>query len=57
MDETCTWTEDEDGVWDTACGNRFEIMNGTPTENELAFCPYCGKGLECSAWVDEQRGS
>ena len=45
MREECLWKEDQDGVWDTECGNRFEIMNGTPTENQINWCPYCGKGL------------
>ena len=45
MDDQCIWKEDEDGVWDTECGNKFEIIAGTPIENQMNFCPYCGKGL------------
>jgi hypothetical protein len=44
--EGCAWQEDEVGVWDTACGERFEVMEGTPHENGMAFCPYCGNPLE-----------
>ena len=45
MRPECVWTEDEDGAWDTHCGNRFLIIDGTPTENDMAFCPYCGKAI------------
>ena len=41
----CTWTESDDGVWETDCGSTFEITNGTPAENRMSFCPYCGKSL------------
>lgn len=41
----CTWTEDDDGVWDTDCGNRFETVEGTPHENDMLFCCYCGRPL------------
>lgn len=43
--ETCTWTQDQDGVWDTECGGRFEVMECTPHENQMNYCPYCGKSL------------
>lgn len=46
MNETCKWTEDEDGLWNTECGGTFEITEGTPRENEMVFCPYCGKSIE-----------
>jgi hypothetical protein len=42
----CVWEEDEDGVWDTACGDRFDIIDGTPSENSMAFCHYCGHPIE-----------
>jgi len=46
MSETCKWTYDENGAWDTECGNRFEITEGTPHENNMHFCAFCGKRLE-----------
>ena len=46
MDDQCIWKEDQDGAWDTECGNRFDIINGTPIENQMNFCPFCGKGLQ-----------
>ena len=45
-DQSCAWREDEDGAWDTSCGQRFELNEGTPAENDMRFCPYCGKPLE-----------
>ena len=44
-DSTCMWLADEDGVWETACDNRFEFSDGGPPENNFKFCPYCGKKL------------
>ncbi|MCF7811586.1 hypothetical protein K9N50_11425 [bacterium] len=42
----CDWTEDVDsGAWETACGNIFELTEGTPLENGMEYCAYCGKKL------------
>lgn len=50
----CVWTEEDDGwgclVWHTGCDHRFEITEGTPTENQFQFCIYCGRPLK------EKRG-
>lgn len=45
MDDMCEWTEDEDGCWNSACGRKFEYIEGTPRENSVRYCPYCGKSL------------
>jgi len=42
----CTWQPDEEGGWVTACGNRFVIIEGSPKENGMKFCPYCGDEIE-----------
>ena len=42
----CIWSEDEDGLWWTACKEIHEFFDGTPTENSYKFCPYCGKELK-----------
>jgi hypothetical protein len=44
----CIWTENEDGIYETSCGNAFEFMEGTPERNHIRFCPYCGKVLRQS---------
>jgi len=42
--KTCEW-HDEGDYWHTECGNDFEIIDGTPIENNFQFCPYCGGEL------------
>ena len=43
---SCRWTEYEDcEAWDTGCGHAFYIENGTPQENDMKFCCYCGKTI------------
>jgi hypothetical protein len=42
---TCTWCEDEDGNWDTACGGKHIINAGAPAENNMCWCCYCGRTL------------
>lgn len=47
MGDKCEWKQDEDqhGLWETDCGNLFDITEGTPHENGMNYCPYCGKHL------------
>lgn len=42
---TCTWRADDDGVYQTECGNAFVLNDGTPKDNRMAYCCYCGKVL------------
>ena len=44
----CTWTPDDDyakGHYYTTCLNDFEAGQGTPTENGMVFCCFCGGKL------------
>jgi hypothetical protein len=41
----CIWTEDEDGNWHTLCCRMYTISEGTPEENGMKYCPFCGKPL------------
>lgn len=41
-EDSCSWSSD----WNTGCGNAFTIDSGTPEENEMKFCCYCGRPLE-----------
>ena len=45
MSETCKWTEDENGEYDTECGHKFEFIYDGPVENGAIFCQYCGKKI------------
>lgn len=38
----CQWTADDDGIYETECGNMFEITEGSPVENGMVHCCYCG---------------
>lgn len=45
--ESCTWTNEgdddyNDGRWATSCGNDFLLNEGSPTENRMVHCCYCG---------------
>lgn len=46
-DASCTWHNDPetDNSWSTGCRQLFEIYDGTPTENGMGFCCYCGKPI------------
>lgn len=50
----CTWTQNEDGVYQTGCGNLFEFNEGTPAENEFRFCCYCGQKLVQGKLMEEE---
>ena len=41
----CLWNN-VDGCWETTCGNAFEINDGTPSENHMTYCCYCGGKVE-----------
>ncbi len=41
----CEWKPDEDSVYNTGCGQRFEFDEGGPKDNRFNYCPYCGKPI------------
>lgn len=45
--DPCEWLQDEwDNSYDTSCGNKYEIIEGTPEDNGMNYCTYCGGKLE-----------
>ena len=40
----CAWSADG-WLHRTSCGESFAIVDGTPIENDMRFCCYCGKAL------------
>ncbi len=44
-DGECRWSQNEDGYYDTACGQAFVMESGTPIDNGMHYCCYCGKRL------------
>ena len=54
MTEACLWTEDEDGNWETDCGEMYVFNEGNPKENGMNFCGYCGRPLEQKIWEERE---
>lgn len=48
MSGICVWQQDGAGEdhYDTTCRHRFSLYEGSPRENKMAFCCYCGNVLE-----------
>ena len=46
--QVCRWSPmnpNENGAWETQCGEAFWFEVGTPTDNNMKFCPFCGGAL------------
>ena len=42
----CVWSQDEEGNWDTGCGDTFTLIDETtPGGNNMRYCPFCGGSL------------
>lgn len=41
----CNWREDVDGNWHTDCSQCFVLTSGSPDDNGMKFCCYCGSAL------------
>jgi hypothetical protein len=54
VSEGCNWTEDEDGNWWTECGEGFTFSDGTPIENRMRYCCYCGQPLVEQKYVEPE---
>lgn len=42
---TCEWTleDDDNGTWQSSCGELWSFIEGGPKENRVSFCHNCGK--------------
>jgi len=42
---TCEWTveDDDNGTWQSSCGELWSFIEGGPKENRVSFCHHCGK--------------
>ena len=47
--DACIWRIDEDGISNTECGECFVTNEGTPKENGMTYCCFCGGRLEQEA--------
>ncbi len=42
----CAWIQEgECDLWGTECGNAFTLNEGSPSDNGMKFCCYCGAEL------------
>ena len=41
--KTCEWScgDPDWNLWNT-CADEWQLMEGSPTENKMKFCPFCG---------------
>jgi len=44
--QTCKWSQEFDGNYDTECGQAFVFDYGGPADNGMNFCGYCGKRIK-----------
>jgi hypothetical protein len=42
--KTCEWSDDGE-YYNTQCGGAFHIESGTPADNGMEYCAYCGGKL------------
>lgn len=49
----CKWQSDEDGVYETDCGNSFVFDTDNATDNGVRFCFYCGRQIIDIPYVGE----
>ena len=57
--DTCTWQQDgyvESSTYRTSCGHYFNLENGTPADNKMAHCCYCGKKLVQELITENKNG-
>lgn len=55
----CRWVQDdlEGDTWGTSCGHYFRLDDGTPADNDMKFCCYCGKTLIEALFEEESSGT
>jgi hypothetical protein len=53
---SCTWTFDNDfdhPFWGGECGAEWCFEDGGPAENEVKFCPFCGRRVVVAETPEE----
>jgi len=49
----CEWRCDDDvympDTWDGTCGVKWSFIDGGPVENNVLYCPECGKPVRIAA--------
>lgn len=51
----CHWSQDgeDSDTWATQCSHYFTLIEGTPGDNHMRFCCYCGRPLVQLVFEDE----
>jgi hypothetical protein len=50
--EVCEWKRlwsrfsSDPEYWSTSCDNAWYFIDGTPEENRVKYCPFCGKPIK-----------
>jgi hypothetical protein len=57
--DKCEWAQEDESsdAWDTGCGRTFLINDGTPPENGMRYCCFCGKTLIGVPFEQENSGN
>lgn len=42
----CEWEFDSDRYYETECGNGFMFIDGSITDNDMKYCPYCNGAIK-----------
>jgi len=47
QDTPCAWKQVDDdwGTWESSCGQLFCLDDGTPWQNNMRYCPFCGNSI------------
>lgn len=47
-ESACGWARDgwDSDTWATACGHYFTVNDGTPSDNEMHYCPFCAAKID-----------
>ena len=50
--DVCEWRlcDEEANVYDTTCRNPHILIEGSPTDNNYEYCPYCGKKIKIAPY-------
>jgi hypothetical protein len=52
----CVWRQDDEGNWfaDDPCSAGWQFITGGPSDNDMSFCPVCGRPLEAVPYKNEE---
>jgi hypothetical protein len=52
----CVWRQDDEGNWfaDDPCSAGWQFITGGPSDNDMSFCPVCGRPLEMVPYKNEE---